>query len=656
MNKKQKDKDIHTKGKNNKKKKYQFIRKGHGNEPTVIEFNLSKAVILLIAIGVIIVTITTVKVITTIMRAQENKALAGEESNEHVVWVESTDVDEEGNPIKVPVPKGYSASKIPGETSANNGFVIYEGEVDWDSILVDTASQNTISTQSVENEEPSANDTAIQGEENTTNTINQNENTIDANTTNANNANNTDKTEKNTTTDNKNSQTDQANTVEQENMSNEQNIIEENKQETSNNGTTGNENQLQEETIKTETSSETEKTPSTENNKQVTNQTEAENLIQEETNTAQNANNEQNTIVQEQENNQETTNASQQIEINAQILETEATTTETTNTSNAETVEPRAVNQQDINIFNLQKERNQYVWVPVKDPSRIYGVDSNGKLWGKLYDYSSIGRSAINWRETSGIMSINNKTDNREPDITHYNTDFDIDSRLQSFLDGKTQYELLLKELEENFYLTIKSIKEYGGFYIGRYETGNLSGTAVVRKMNEDIGGQTWYTMYEKIKELKGENDNVMTSMIWGSLWDETLQWLIDSGATTSDGTKLTYELIGYDSTTWGNCANSTFKYIPSGSTTPEATTEKEENRETRIPTGSSEYTKVNNIYNLAGNVFEWTLETASTYYTIIRGGNNSADGSYRPADFRIYRFSTDSSDSYGFRTSLFIR
>ena len=116
------------KEKNKKNQKHKFFQKGHGNEPTVIEFNLSKAVILLIVIGVIIATITTVKVITSIMRAQENKVLAGEETNEHVVWVESSDLDAEGNPIKVPVPKGYSASKIPGETSANNGFVIYEGQ------------------------------------------------------------------------------------------------------------------------------------------------------------------------------------------------------------------------------------------------------------------------------------------------------------------------------------------------------------------------------------------------------------------------------------------------------------------------------------------------------------------------------------------------
>ena len=160
-----------SKAKNGKKKTYKFIKKGKGNEPTVIEFNLSKAVIILIAIGVIIATIATVKVISTIVGAKENNVLADNEET-NVTWVESThvdesgatvvDVDEDGNPIKVPVPKGYSASKVPGETSANSGFVIYEGDIDWSTILVDTTSQNSIDTQANTNTETNTNETTTQ--------------------------------------------------------------------------------------------------------------------------------------------------------------------------------------------------------------------------------------------------------------------------------------------------------------------------------------------------------------------------------------------------------------------------------------------------------------------------------------------------------------
>lgn len=625
------------KEKKKKNQKHKFFQKGHGNEPTVIEFNLSKAVIILIVIGVIIATITTVKVITSIMRAQENKVLAGEETNEHVVWVESTDVDEEGNPVKVPVPKGYSASKIPGETSANNGFVIYEGDVDWDAILVDTASQNSMSTQATEEEEtnvekePSNIETTTQDKENTANTITSNDSIEGANTN-------------NTMIKDENQETLIEDTISQTNTTNSKE--QENNQNTTNN-TTENKNQFKENTEVPQVNLEDEKI------------TDTEQTIEENKNTVENSNNEENSTEQEIKDNQETSNnqegdnQNQQPEVNTQALTNETTTTESTNTTNEETVEPRAVSQQDINIFNLQKERNQYVWVPVKDPSRIYGVDSNGKLWGKLYTYSSTRRTASNWTETNGIMRISSRTGYREPDITHYNTDGDIDSRLQSFMNGKTEQELLTKELEEYFYVTIKSIKEYGGFYIGRYETGGLNGTAVVRKMDTNIYSQTWYTMYEKTNGLSGTNENVMTSMIWGSLWDETLQWLVESGATiTSTGEIMTYSLL-INSNSWGNYKDSTFYYIPSGSEVPDATSEK--SSRTRIPAGSSEYTKVNNIYDLAGNVYDWTLEANSADLRVLRGGDFYSNGSSRPATYR----DTDppsSRNGYGSRALLLIK
>ena len=295
------------------------------------------------------------------------------------------------------------------------------------------------------------------------------------------------------------------------------------------------------------------------------------------------------------------------------------------------------ITQTDINVFNLQKDKNQYVWVPVKDISRIYGIDNNGKLWGKLYNFSSSGKSANNWSEsTSGVMSISNKTGYREPDVTHYNYEYDIDSDLQNYMDGKTQYELLSKELEEYFYTTIKSIQKYGGFYIGRYETGDLSSTAVVKRMNTDINYQNWYTMYDKCKKIKGNNQNVITSLIWGSLWDETLTWLVESKATISDGSELTYSLVGSDSTSWGNYRNATFNYISSSATIPEEISPKSENSSIIIPTGSSSYAKANNIYDLAGNVNDWTLETSSTYQRVYRGSSYSNDS---PADYRSHGF-----------------
>lgn len=121
-------------------------------EPKVIELNLSATVAVIIAIIVLIITVTSVKVITTIIAADENKKMNNDTqaANERVTYVNSTlkdesgnivnETDADGNVIQVPVPKGYSASKIEGETTASKGFVIYEGDVDWSTILVDSKS------------------------------------------------------------------------------------------------------------------------------------------------------------------------------------------------------------------------------------------------------------------------------------------------------------------------------------------------------------------------------------------------------------------------------------------------------------------------------------------------------------------------------------
>ena len=500
--KKLKKEEIKTKKQIEEKQNIAHRNSGKQNgEPKVIELNLSATVAVITAIIVLIVTVTSVKVITTIIEVKESRKLNNEEqnANERVTYVNSTlkdesgkivnETDADGNVIQVPVPKGYSASKIEGETTASKGFVIYEGDVDWSTILVDSKS-----TQSnVAIDEPAFDDDM---------------------------------------------------TVINENMP--------------------------------------------------------------ESDTVQDTNDDENT------SDDATTN--------------DDTTTDTTTPT-----------QEEINIFNLQKTRNQYVWVPVDDPARIYGVDNKGKIWGKLYNFSNTGRTALNWTETNGIMNITSQASYREPNVLQISSEYDRDgySLMHSSGLGETRYEMLAQELEQNYYEIIESIKKYGGFYIGRYETGGLNGTAVVRKMYTNIADQNWYTMYKKCLTLKGANTDVKTSMIFGNLWDEALEWLVKSGATISDGTTLTYQLMK-DSTTWGNYNNATFNYIAANAETPLMTETKDKSTNTRIPAGSAEYTKANNVYDMAGNVYDWTTEAYSTDGRAVRGGFYSGYGYYYPASYRV--------------------
>ena len=259
----------------------------------------------------------------------------------------------------------------------------------------------------------------------------------------------------------------------------------------------------------------------------------------------------------------------------------------------------------DSNVEEAQKTRNQYVWVPVPDASTMYGTDENGKKWGKLYTFTTeteenidpvTGAKPLNWSESNGVMKITDKNNSyREPDIVTREDDF----MLKVIEESKHG---LLNQLEQEFNSMIESVEKYGGFYIGRYENGDLSkDDFVVRKSNTDIHSQNWYTMYKKCKNLRKDNKNIETGMIWGSQWDRTLMWLIESGNKTK-------EEISVDSTNWGNFNESEFEYINEyGSKVT-----KKSGAIARIPTGSTEYTKANNIYDLAGNMAEWSMESSS--------------------------------------------
>ena len=299
------------------------------------------------------------------------------------------------------------------------------------------------------------------------------------------------------------------------------------------------------------------------------------------------------------------------------------------------------------NALDESCKRNQWVWVPVPDVSRIYEIDANGKKKSKLYEYSSTGRTEYtNDNYEPGVAFGHSKWN---PEISFDTENFFSEYQLQ----GMTR-EKFLHEMQEEFDFTIESIKKYGGFYIGRYEIGNLSEKVlVVQRLNTDINTeyQSWYSEYSKLQRL-GANGNVKSNMILGCLWDETLQWLIDSGNKTNE------DMI--DSTSWGNYSNSSFDYIYSIKNGNAEKIYKPENRSQIMATGGTEYSKANNIYDLAGNVWEMTLEVYVSGARVIRSGVYWRGGAYKTMSCRYwdgYEKTPDSGSEYiGARAYLYIK
>ena len=276
---------------------------------------------------------------------------------------------------------------------------------------------------------------------------------------------------------------------------------------------------------------------------------------------------------------------------------------------------------------------NEFVWVPVSNISDIYDEANNA---GQLWDFSGTTSTKRTYPTTknSGYREPDVVTKASEGSDSTSGTQYDaVSTNLQQAGMSSTATASTFKtQLQNEFNEMIKSAKTYGGFYIGKYETGNLSNStkAVVQKNNSDINNQTWYTMYKMCKTIKA-NDNVATSMLWGCQWDATLRWMQTS--SNSDVTNFP--------------TNSEGKGNYSGT---------QEDTNTPIPTGSNSSYSVNNIYDMAGNVYDWTIEAYDTNYRVDRGATYINTGSSSPASNRGYSY-TNYSDSYnGCRSTLYVK
>ena len=273
------------------------------------------------------------------------------------------------------------------------------------------------------------------------------------------------------------------------------------------------------------------------------------------------------------------------------------------------------------------EEINEFVWVPVSNISDIYDEENNA---GQLWDFSGTTSTKFKYFEN----------DYREPDVVTFDdvggdsttgSEFDaVSTNLQQAgLSSTATARDFKTQLQNEFDEMINSVKTYGGFYIGRYETGDLSQTkAVVQKNNSDIGGQTWYTQYRLCKTIKA-NENVTTSMIWGCQWDATLRWMQTN--TNSEVANFPEKSEGK-----GNYAGT------------QGDTDKV------IPAGSNDAYAVNNIYDMAGNVWDWTLEVFE-WLRIERGGYYGTTASRSPTVDRSENVPDDSGLMNGCRAILYI-
>ena len=177
----------------------------------------------------------------------------------------------------------------------------------------------------------------------------------------------------------------------------------------------------------------------------------------------------------------------------------------------------------------------------------------------------------------------------------------------------------------------LKSVRKYGGFYISRY---NIS-RGKKGKLQSVKGVRPWVGInFDDVKKVAStieDNEAVKSHLTFGAEYDSVLEWFIKTKVKT-------LAEIAKDSTEWGNYWDT------------------ENSPRKVVETGSREEWCANNIYDFAGNVYEWTQEKNKSLYRVIRGGNYRDSGCSYPVAYRCYCDPFVDYNYTGFRVTLYIK
>ena len=308
-------------------------------------------------------------------------------------------------------------------------------------------------------------------------------------------------------------------------------------------------------------------------------------------------------------------------------------------------------------VIKGDSDDNEWVWIPVDETTLATMCDKSNEteytlcgIGGETAVKTKVYSSTITIGKDSNTRTITRTTPGtstsgsyREPDLVVGSDGASYDAKdkyYKTILGDNGTKEQLAQLFVDEYKEMIESIQKYGGFYIGRYELSE----AGVQKNQPTLTNTNWYNLYAKCKSLNA-SDKVETQMIWGCQWDVTCNFIANKG----DKKDIT------DSRTWGNHSNSEgdAKVIVTENGTETKKYGSKQN------TGYSEYWKANNIYDLAGNCWEWTQEADSRGYRPYRGGGFSVvSGSNLPASGRSYDGGVPGygSNSYGSRPTLIIK
>ena len=227
-------------------------------------------------------------------------------------------------------------------------------------------------------------------------------------------------------------------------------------------------------------------------------------------------------------------------------------------------------------------------------------------------------------------------------------------------------------EEKSDYLKMMKSVQSNKGFYIGRYEAGTTeprtsstttSSTVVVKRDAYPYIYVKWGDAINTVgeegavylsKNMYSANEIGATSTLcYGVQWDAAMRFVADSTHST------------LNSTNWGNYKNNAWNITRTTASYSEdygesytpitSNKEKTSSESFLLTTGASDSFKAKNIFDLAGNVYEWTMEAHSSTDRVYRSGFCTNDGFTTPAGNRVYYNPTGSYRYLGFRSALYL-
>lgn len=256
-------------------------------------------------------------------------------------------------------------------------------------------------------------------------------------------------------------------------------------------------------------------------------------------------------------------------------------------------------NKNDKNKYRNQKVvgtdllGNQYVWIPCTTDSTSSKLQYARTEWGVEVDGNDNSRA------------IKDELTLTDASVTYSDAD------TANGINADVSKEIVAQIKAEK-----ASVAQYGGYYIGRYEVGRNSDTAVVKYNQTPYASITWSTAYGLAKKII-TNSEVNSYLCSSYAWDTAVNFIQNNSTAKNYATSIE----GFN----GNWNPQAVK-DPSGNVIKPAGTSQQLN------TGLT--TQFCNIFDMGGNEAEFTTELnpGTSETVVVRGGNYS---DYGPAGYR---------------------